>query len=200
LKIAYVSDVIYPFVKGGAEKRIYDLSKRLVQNGNEVHIFGIKWWDGKAVIEKDGVFLHGVCNPVPLYTKGRRSIGEAVYFSCNLFWHLLKNDFDVVDCTQSPHLHYYVAKAVSLIKRFPVIITWHEAWRTNDYWKSYMGSIGIFGTIVDIGTIKIADKIITSSSKAKDDLVSIGVSEEKINAVPNGIDFDLIQNIAPYPE
>jgi glycosyltransferase involved in cell wall biosynthesis len=198
VKIAYVTDVIYPFVKGGAEKRIYDLSKRLVQNGHEVHIFGIKWWSGKQVVQQDGVFLHGVCNPVPLYAKGRRSIGEAVYFSSNLFWYLLKDDFDVVDCTQSPHLHYFIAKSVSLVKRFPVIITWHEAWRTNDYWQSYMGFSSLLGTVVEIGTIKMANHIIASSYKTKKDLISTGVDSNKINVVPNGIDFDLIQSISPF--
>lgn len=195
-----MSDVIYPFIKGGAEKRIYDLSKRLVQNGHEVHIFGIKWWKGEKVIEKDGVIFHGVCNPVPLYTKGRRSIGEAVYFSCNLLWYLLKDDFDVVDCTQSPHLHCYAAKVASIVKKFPVIVTWHEAWTTNDYWESYMGPLGILGTVVDIGTRKVADEVIASSNKTKDDLVSMGVEVGKISVVPNGIDFDEIQNIPPSKE
>jgi len=42
MKIAFVYDAIYPWIKGGAEKRIYDLGKRLAANGNEVHIFGVK--------------------------------------------------------------------------------------------------------------------------------------------------------------
>jgi len=200
VKIAYVSDVIYPFIKGGAEKRIYDVSKRLVQKGHEVHIFGIKWWEGREVIKKDGVLFHGVCNPVPLYTKGRRSIKEAVYFSCNLLPYLLKDNFDVIDCTQSPYLHCYVAKVASIIKKSPVIITWHEVWAINDYWATYMGSLGILGKVVDIGITKMADKVIASSIKTKDDLVSMGVEVGKISVVPNGIDFDEIQNIPPSQE
>jgi hypothetical protein len=31
MKIAYVYDVIYPYVKGGAETRICEISKRLVK-------------------------------------------------------------------------------------------------------------------------------------------------------------------------
>jgi len=30
----------YPWVKGGGEKRIYEISKRLVERGHEVHWFG----------------------------------------------------------------------------------------------------------------------------------------------------------------
>ena len=29
MKIAYVYDAVYPYVKGGAEKRIYEISKGL---------------------------------------------------------------------------------------------------------------------------------------------------------------------------
>ena len=38
MKIAYVYDAVYPWVKGGAEKRIYEISKRSVERGHEVHL------------------------------------------------------------------------------------------------------------------------------------------------------------------
>jgi len=43
MKIAYIYDAVYPWVKGGAEKRIYEISKRFVERGHEVHLFGLKW-------------------------------------------------------------------------------------------------------------------------------------------------------------
>ena len=46
MKIAYVYDAVYPWIKGGAEKRVYEISKRLVERGHEVHWFGLKWGDG----------------------------------------------------------------------------------------------------------------------------------------------------------
>ena len=61
----------YPWIKGGAEKRIYEISKRLVERGHEVHpleafliklflkVCGMKWWDGVRDIAVDGVYLHG---------------------------------------------------------------------------------------------------------------------------------------------
>ena len=57
MKIAYVYDAVYPWIKGGAEKRIYEISKRLAERGHEVYlrkafliklflkVCGIKWWD-----------------------------------------------------------------------------------------------------------------------------------------------------------
>ena len=79
MKIAYVYDAVYPWIKGGAEKRIWEISKRLVKIGHEVHIFGMNYWNGDAVVLKGGVFLHGVCELKELYVDGRRTIKEAIY-------------------------------------------------------------------------------------------------------------------------
>ena len=84
MKIAMVYDAIYPWVKGGGEKRIYELSKRLVSQGHEVHLFGVKWWSGPDIIENEGMILHGVCGKMELYVDGRRSISEAIIFSIRL--------------------------------------------------------------------------------------------------------------------
>ena len=43
MKIAYVYDAVYPWIKGGAEKRIYEISKRLVERGHEIPWFGMKY-------------------------------------------------------------------------------------------------------------------------------------------------------------
>ena len=61
MKIAYIYDTIYPYTFGGVEKRIWELSTRLAQRGHEVHIFGPKFWTGSRIIQKEGIYLHGVC-------------------------------------------------------------------------------------------------------------------------------------------
>ena len=43
MKLAYIYDAIHPWVKGGAEKRIYEISKRFVEREDEVHLFRFKW-------------------------------------------------------------------------------------------------------------------------------------------------------------
>ncbi|MGH9051466.1 MAG: glycosyltransferase family 4 protein, partial [Acidimicrobiia bacterium] len=78
LKIGFIYDVIYPYVKGGVEKRVWELARNLAAAGHDVHVFGMRFWHGPAVIQREGVHLHGVCRPMPLYTKsGRRSIRQA---------------------------------------------------------------------------------------------------------------------------
>jgi glycosyltransferase involved in cell wall biosynthesis len=195
MKIAYVYDAVYPWIKGGAEKRIYEISKRLVERGHEVHWFGIKWWDGNSTIEQNGVYLHGVCEPQELYVEGRRSIPEAIYFARKLLFPLLKEDLDIVDCYAFPYFPSFSAKLCSLLKRTPLVITWLEVW--DDYWYDYLRRKGVFGKVVEKLTSKLSKAIITISEKVKNDLISIGVNQGKIRVIPDGIDFESIQKIKP---
>ena len=54
MKIAFVYDVIYPYVKGGVEKRIRELAVRLSSRGHDVHIVGMKYWEGPDTLKMDG--------------------------------------------------------------------------------------------------------------------------------------------------
>ncbi len=66
-KLALVYDAIYPYIKGGGEKRFYEIGKRLSKD-YEVHFYGMKLWKGDDVIQKDGIYYHGICKNIPLYT------------------------------------------------------------------------------------------------------------------------------------
>src|SRR5258708_27097416 len=80
-KIAVVADAVYPFNKGGKEKRIHEITKRLAAQGHEVTIYCMKWWKGEKVIVQDGVRLHAISPYYSLYAGGRRSILQAIFFA-----------------------------------------------------------------------------------------------------------------------
>lgn len=195
MKIAFVYDAIYPWIKGGAEKRNYELGKRLAADGNEVHIFGVKWWKGNAIIRQDGIVLHGVCGARKLYTNGRRSITEAVIFSFMLPFHLIREKFDVIDVCAFPYFSCFSAKLVSLITKRPMIITWLEVW--GDYWYEYLGSAGIFGKFIEKLVSRLAYRSIAISLMTKNGLESLGVNSNNIIVMPGGVDILRIRNIQP---
>jgi len=122
MKIAIVYDVIYPYVKGGVEKRVWEIASRLSLRGHDVHLYGMKFWDGDDTYVQDGVTLHGVCPARNLYSYGRRTIWQALSFSIALFFCLRGEDYDIVDCQQFP---YFSCIACSFM-RTPLVITWHE--------------------------------------------------------------------------
>jgi len=196
MKIAYIYDAVYPYVKGGVEKRIYEISKRLAEKGHEVHWFGIKWWDGDDAKDQNKVCLHGVCEPKELYVEGRRSIKEALYFAWKLLFRLKRN-FDIIDCQEFPYFPCFSAKFNSLFKRTLLVITWHEVW--GNYWYEYLGKKGFFGKTVEKLTTKLTSRNVAVSERTKKELERFGVREE-IEVIPNGIDFWDIQNVRASEE
>ncbi|RXA20106.1 glycosyltransferase family 1 protein [Methanosarcina sp. MSH10X1] len=195
MKIAFVYDAVYPWVKGGAEMRIHELGKRLSARGHEVHIFGIKWWEGEDTFEYEGMTLHGVCKARNLYVNGRRSISEAIIFAVELFPELRKENFDLIDVSVFPYFSCFTAKAVSILKEARLVLTWHEVW--NDYWYEYLGKAGFFGQLVEKAVSKLSANNIAVSGWTKDRLDKLGVSGERIAVVPNGIDLERITAIEP---
>ena len=198
MKIAFVYDAVYPWVKGGAEKRIYELGRRLTGQGHEVHLFGVKWWDGAPVIRYEGMVLHGVCEPMQLYVHGRRSITEAVFFSIKLFPHLLRWKFDLIDASAFPYFSCFSVKLVSVLRRIPMVITWHEVW--GNYWYEYLGIKGFFGKLVERLVSKLPSKSIAVSSSTGKRLRSIGVAARNVSVIPNGIDLKKIAGVHPSIE
>lgn len=192
MKIALVNDTIYPYSKGGAQKRIWEIAKRLAQRGHVVHLFGMKYWDGVEVIVKDSVCLHGVCKPKELYVEGRRSIKEAIYFACKVLRPLLKEDLDIIDCSNFPYFPCFSAKLHTIRRNSTLIITWLEVW--DDYWYEYLGRKGIFGKWVERLVARLSTNMIAISDSTKKGLLSIG-AKGNIRVVPNGVDLEEINAV-----
>jgi len=189
LKIAFVYDVIYPWVKGGVEKRIYELAKRLTKK-HEVHIYGYKFWDGLNELEKDGIHYHGTVRVAKLYSDSRRSILPPLLHSISLISRFKGIRFDIVDCQASPYLPAY---SLRILDSENIFITWHEFW--SDYWLNYLGWLGLFGKTLERGLFSF-EKHISVSQKTKFDLLRAGL-QKPIAFVPNGIDYGFIHSVKP---
>jgi len=197
MKIAFIYDAVYPWVKGGAERRVYELAKKLTLRGHEVHWYSIGWWwpeKGRTDIEMDGIFLHGVSEPMELYSEDRRSIKEALGFGLHLLRPLMRENFDVIDCQGFPFFSSFTAKLHELLGKSHLIITLHEVW--GDYWYDYLGKTGFFGKLVERSMLGLTDQFITVSKKTEIDLQKIKKTENS-TVIPNGIDYDMIQKIEP---
>lgn len=197
MKIAFIYDAVYPWVKGGAEKRIYELANGLADKGHDVHWYGVGWWwpeSGNKDIEMDGIKLHGVCKPVELYQNDRRSIKEAIYFAWMLLFKLRAGKYDIIDCQGFPFFSCFTTKFNSFFGRSTLVITLHEVW--DDYWYEYLGKPGFFGKLTEKLMVKLTDKIITVSDKTKEDLRKIKPGEKAV-VIPNGIYLEEINRINP---
>ncbi|WP_456422672.1 glycosyltransferase family 4 protein [Thermococcus sp.] len=189
LRIAFVYDVIYPWVKGGVEKRIYELAVRLARN-HEVHVYGYKHWEGPRDIERNGIHYHGTVSVGNLYSGGRRSILPPLLHSLSLVFLLKGERFDVIDCQASPYLPAY---SLRILREGNAFITWHEFW--GGYWLNYLGWAGLVGKTTERGLFTF-ERHISVSQKTKLDLLDAGL-RKPVHLIPNGIDVNLIRSVKP---
>jgi glycosyltransferase involved in cell wall biosynthesis len=194
MKIAFVYDVIYPYVKGGVEKRVWELATRLAKRGHEVHIFGMKYWEGDAVIRKDGVVLHGVCPASSLYTKRRRGFIEPLRFSCALLPYLLADRFDIIDCQQFPFFPALSTKLATTIRKTSLVVTWHEVW--GNYWYEYLGNKGIVGKVIETVVSRVTRNTVAVSGTTAAQLRQLRPGIQPV-LIPNGIDLTGIAATQP---
>jgi glycosyltransferase involved in cell wall biosynthesis len=185
MKIAFVYDAVYPWIRGGAERRIYEIASRLAPR-HEVHIYGVKWWKGPAVLKQKHITYHGVCNARELYIKGRRSINEAITFALALIKPLIREKFDIIDVSAFPYFSIFTTKIAASIHHTPLVITWHEVW--GDYWYEYLGTLGGIGKLIETLATKIPAHHIAVSKHTATRLSDATV-------IPNGIDLNLIDSI-----
>lgn len=196
IKIALVYDAIYPYIKGGGERRFYEFGTRLAKQGFEVHLYGMKLWDGPNIIQKDGIYLHGIMKARPLYNNaGNRTISQALLFGLASF-KLLGEKFDVIDCCGFPYFSLFPAKLAAVIKRKPLYATWHEVWGLK-YWKEYLGTLGYIGYCVEWLASRLPNTIIATSEHTSRLLQSRLRTKRNIMVIPNGIDTAVMSTIKP---
>ncbi|MEK7153850.1 MAG: glycosyltransferase [Patescibacteria group bacterium] len=190
-RFAFVSDSVWPYNKGGKEKRLHEITTRLVKQGRKVDIYTMKWWNGPDTIKtKEGIYLHGIAALRPLYKGDRRSITEALLFSAACF-KLLFRKFDVVDVDSMPFFPLFPVRLVSWVRHKKMYATWHEVWGTA-YWRHYLGGLGgLFGAAVEWAAMKTPDFVVSNSAHTTNRLVQAGMKKQ-IFTVPLGVDVETI--------
>jgi L-malate glycosyltransferase len=193
-KIALVYDAIFPYVKGGGERRFYEIAKQLAAAGHDVHLYGMQFWDGPAVIVRDGLTLHGLCKARPLYLPGgRRSITQALVFGLSCL-KLLRERFDVMDCCGFPYFSLFTCRLVTWLRRKPLYATWHEVWGRR-YWREYLGRLGIVGYAVEWLAARLPSAIIAVSDHTADALKGTLQVKRPVYTIENGIHVAHIQTV-----
>jgi glycosyltransferase involved in cell wall biosynthesis len=191
-RVAFVSDAVWPFNKGGKEKRLHEITRRLVKEGRQVDIYTMKWWDGpeKTILTKDGIYLHAISKFYPLYHGDRRSIKEALLFSAACF-KLITRKFDVVDVDSMPFFPLFPVRIVCWLRGKKMHATWHEVWGA-EYWRHYMGGLsGLMGAVTEWLAMKTPDVVISNSNYTTKQLLTAGM-KKKVVTVPLGVDVETI--------
>lgn len=192
MKIALVYDLIYPFTRGGVERRISDLAIQLANRGHDVHVFGTKQWDGPDRVVRHGVTFHGVRDADPVHSRsGRRSIRQALVIAWSLYRSLRIESFDVVDVQAMAPLACVATLLAGQASGNTTVVTWHEVW--GRYWLRYMGALGIFGMAAEKAIIHLGSHHAAVSQSTLTKLSELGVHE--VTFLPNGVDLAQIDAV-----
>lgn len=201
MRVAFVTNVVYPFVTGGAEKRIHEIGTRLADKDHEITIYGRHFWEGPKQTTHEGMTLQAVAPEAELYADNRRSITEAIDFAARLMpklrRHLSQDKHDIVVAAVFPYFPVLTAKLTSLGMDLPLVTTWHEVW--DAYWNGYLGMFAPFGKLTEQITARIPQFPVAVSGVTADRLAEMGPDRSTIKVIPNGIDTSQIRT-APLPE
>ena len=198
MRIALVSDGIYPYFKGGKEVRIHQLLRRVAASGVDVHVYTMQWWDGPRVRRDAGITYHAICRNWPMYAGERRSLMQAAMFGLACV-RLVGVKADVIDADHMPYVQLLPLKLVSLVRRIPLVVTWHEWWG-SDYWNSYLGRIGMVASAVEKATARMADRLVAVSEGTADRVAGSGVDPARISVLSGGVDRAVIDACPPAHE
>lgn len=197
LTIGFVYDALIPYQNGGAERRFHEIARRLSER-HDVHYVTWQYWPGARVVERDGITLHGIGRPPELYgDDGKRTIREAATFAARVVPCLLRERFDVIDCSATPYLPMWGAWPAARVRRTPMVATWHEYW--GNHWADYLPERPVVARIarttealcVPMGETVVAVSEFTARRLAKraphrphPQVVENGISLAAIDAIP----------------
>ncbi len=183
MKIAFVSDVAYPWNIGGVAT-MEEIEATMLSKKHEVHFFSMRWPGMKNHFIYKGVQYHTYHNVTQekLFSHGRRSIRKAILFSINMV-RIFRYKFDVIEANAFPYLHLPVLKLYCKITGCKLIIDVAEVW-DKKYWDEYLGkhlsSLAFLFVNFFFGS---ADMYIINSTITEKKLRDFGIGEHRIGGV-----------------
>jgi glycosyltransferase involved in cell wall biosynthesis len=191
MDIAFVYDAVYPYVRGGAERRYYEFGRRLADRGHTVRHISWQYWDGPSVQRNaDGVWLHGVGRPHPLHdSEGRRTFRQAARFAARLLPAIARLPKSLIDCSSIPYTPALAMSPIAGRKGHRMAVTWHEY--MGDRWPSYAGRRATVARAVERRAAARGALRIAVSSFTRDRLPP----GPRTTVVANGIDWAGIQAV-----
>src|SRR3954468_12398743 len=144
MRICLIYDCLFPYTVGGAERWYRNLGERLAADGHEVTYLTLRQWPRGERPRVEGLRVVEAGPRMALYTQGgRRRVLPPLVFGLGVLAHLLRRggDYDVVHTASFPYFSLLAAGAVRPLRRFSLVVDWHELW-SRAYWREYLGATG----------------------------------------------------------
>lgn len=196
MRVAIVSDAIYPFYVGGKEKRTHKIALHLAGAGHEVHLYTMS--PSASVHQPDDIEtidFHFISGGLTMYRNEKRSLLQALQFSVCVL-KLIFEPFDVLDVDQVPLAPIWSSWVVCVVRRKPMIATWHEYW-SPEYWKAKYGLLGLLFYKFQRLTARRPAYLVAVSEETRLNLQQVVRKSQVLRVIPNAIDTDIVQKVRP---
>ena len=182
MKIVHISMFYKPTI-GGVEQVIYEIARRQVKAGHEVHVFCCDSDKYKRVKIKEEV-LEGIhVHRMPYWF--RLSLNTFIWPS--LLWKF-KGNFDIVHSHVSGHLYVLIAGLLARIRKTGHIHTTHCPWTDYKFRPKILRPfVFLNNLIMNRISFSLIDKIIAITPWELETLEKFA-DKKKVVVIPNGVD------------
>ena len=171
-----------PPISGGSLAIVaYELVKKFANKGYPVTVFSIKDPSLPSFEEKNGIRYFRINNPVyPRNSMIKQSISSLIYsLSISTKINSISN-IDIIQCFDPLMIPFMKG---SVIKKRPILLRFGMGFGLSKGWQLTRRPNWAF--------IKLADQLIVPSSFLKKLVITnLGLSEEKVSVIPNGVNLD----------
>lgn len=190
MKFCMILEFFVPHYNGGGERRYYELTKRLVEQGHEVDILTMKV-DGVDDHEQiDGVNIHRI-GPVIKEPPIRSKSDFIKYLKAVITW-IKNHNYSIIDAqAYSPLLSGLIA---SKITKTPLIATIYDTSKnSNDQWIQFSK----LASIAEKTLVKLPyTRMLTISNATRNSLINdFNIKNKNINVMYIGVDLKTIDSV-----
>lgn len=174
LKIALLIELFYPHV-AGCENRFFEIGRRLVKHGHEVHVFTLQY---EADLPKeetvDGIIVHRYALSGNYITPtGFRSVNGVLKYALGTLARLLTENFDIYYSNQWPMMHSVFARPTAS----PLLQEWCEVWTRSQRMMMLQKILSLMS----------AHHVAVSEFTRRRVVNFLKVAPEKVSVIPNGV-------------
>ena len=189
-KLLMVADVAYPYVKGGAQRRQFEVGRRLVKLGWEVDLLSYQSWEGDKIRDEYGIKYISLGKSPQFYNKkGKRSKTQPIHFFFRILGNLWRiKQYDVIWASQWPMSHILPITMVCHYRGTPLVIDWFEVW--DNLWIRYSKSVGWIGLFLEKILLRYTAyfaEIVTDCKVEQEKIRRVSGKSKGVHVFPNGI-------------
>lgn len=200
MKILYITE-IYPDPKrglgvwGGGERQFYEISRRVADRGHNVTILTCRFPGQPAEEIVDGMKIHRIgLSRNPKTGGARKTVLPIFSYIIKTARRAMKLAPDLIHC--NTYFPVYPGKMAARSKGVPLVSTFHDIYGMRGWIESQRSLVwGLLGHLATTIAARLPhDRIISVSPQCKQKLINLGIQEDKITVIPNGVDLKIFDS------